>query len=103
MIYLVNISTIILAVVFTLVISTEKHKIKTAIFLVLTGLVFHIIEAYLSYTAGKCMLPESPDILNTIDECIDYESGVMLYAQAMIIAGFTVLFVCYFFAKQRNQ
>lgn len=103
MIYVVNIITILLAVVFTVLVSHDKNKLPTSAGLIIIGLAFHVFDAYHNYTGNKCKSTEFDGLLQLIDNCIDYDSGVMLYAQAMIIAGFTVLFVNFFLRKTSSN
>jgi len=100
MIYLINIFTIILAVVFALQLSNEKNVYKVSVLVILAGIVFHFIEAYLNYTSNTCETILDESLISSIDKCINYESGLMIFAQAGIIAGFTVIFVKYLYSKK---
>jgi len=100
MIYLVNIFTIILAVVFALQLSNEKNTYRVSVFVILTGALFHLLEAYLNYISNTCETILDESLLSNIDKCINYESGLMIFAQAGIIAGCTVIIVEYLFHKK---
>ncbi len=93
MIYLVNIFTIILAVVFAIQLANENKAYLYSVISILTGISMHVLEAYLSVSRGKCGVLNISTIVENIDDCISYESASMLFAQAAILAGFTVLFV----------
>lgn len=99
MIYVVNLLTIILAVLVAIQIANEKRKYLTSVGLILIGIAFHIIDAYLNLKAGDCTYNENASLLTAIDSCIDYESGSMFFAQAFIIGGFTVIFASYAISK----
>ena len=103
MIYLYNIATIILAILFAFQVSNEKHKLITSAGLIILGFAFHIFEAYTNYVSNMCKPIETESILKAIDYCINYDSGIMYYAQAMIIAGFTVLVVNYYSSIKHNK
>lgn len=103
MIYLVNIATIILAIIFVFQLGDEKNKYRIAFAGIIIGLLLHTIEAYLRFSSGKCVFSESTNIIKSLDTCIDYQSGSMLYAQAMIIAGFTVLIVNFFLSRKKKN
>lgn len=103
MIYAFNIATILLAIVIALQIANEKRKYITSVGLIALGIIFHILDAYINYKTGECSFNEKNNLLTIIDACIDYDSGSMFFAQALIIGGFTFIFVSYALSKQPNK
>ena len=93
MIYIVNILTVILAVVFSLQLSNEKKAYLYSALFIVFGIGFHLLEAYINYTSEKCSFNQAIGIFDNIDNCIEYDSGSMIVSQAIILAGFTVLFM----------
>ena len=71
--------------------------------LIVLGIACHIIEAYWNYKVGEYTYNESASLIKAIDNFINYESGSMLFAQAFIIGGFTVIFVSYALSKKPNE
>lgn len=103
MIYLVNIATLLLAIIVALQIANERRKYLLAVAAIMLGLLAHVVEAFINLRTGACQAATDLNIPGLIDQCIDYEKGSMLLAQAMILAGFTVLIVGYLSARnQRN-
>ena len=100
MIYFVNISIILLAIIFAFKISNEKRKYYTAVAAIILGFAFHLMEAFFSYKRGDCELSVSVSLLEEIDLCINYESKIMIFSQASIIAGFTVIFIGFALPKK---
>jgi len=103
MIYIVNILTILFAVIVALQITNEKKKYLSSAILILMGVIYHIIDAYLSWKAGECIYNEKSNLISAIDNCINYESGSMFFAQAFILGGFTVIFVSYVLSKKPDK
>jgi len=100
MIYLVNIFTIILAVIFAIQLLNEKYVYKVSVLVILTGVLVHLLEAFLNYTSNSCETTTGESLINNIDKCINYESGLMVFAQAGIIAGYTVIIVKILYNKR---
>ena len=77
MIYVANILTIIFAVFVALQIANEKRKYLSSAGLIVIGIIFHVIDAYLNHKDGECNYNERSNLLSVIDNCINYESGSM--------------------------
>lgn len=103
MIYAVNIATILLAIIYAFVIASEKKKYWTSFGMIAVGIFFYLYEALLSLFAGKCNASGVYEFLQVIDRCVNYESGDMIIYQAMIIAGFTVIFVSYALSRYPDK
>ena len=93
MIYIVNIFTVLLAIVFAVQLSSENKAYLYSALAIVFGFSLHIYEAFQNRSMGICEFSDTVGFLVNIDRCIDYESGTMLYAQAAILAGFTVIFI----------
>ncbi|WP_371189284.1 hypothetical protein [Thalassotalea maritima] len=93
MIWLVNILTVIAAVYYAINLSLEKRAFLYSIALIIFGFFLHILQAFLNSAKGECDFDFTHNLLLTIDNCIDYQSGSMIIPQAIILAGFVVIFV----------
>ena len=96
MIYLVNIVTLVVALEFALALNQSKHLLAVALASIVVGVLLHWFHAIDRAREGVCKLDSAESILQyirEIDSCIDYEVGEMIFPQALVIAGFTVVVV----------
>ncbi|NVJ59593.1 MAG: hypothetical protein HWE27_04340 [Gammaproteobacteria bacterium] len=93
MIWVVNILTVIVAIYYSIKLSNQKRAYSYSIFVIKIGISLHFLEAYFNSKSEKCEFYIASNFIEAIDSCIDYKSGSMILAQALILAGFTVLIV----------
>lgn len=103
MIYVVNIITILLAIIYAIEIATEKKKYQTAFGLIGVGFLFYIYEAITGLFEGKCEAFGVLEFIKVFDTCVDYSSGALIMCQAMIIGGFTVVFISFIMSKKSSN
>ncbi len=91
MIILVNVLTVIAAIVIAFKLAYEAEKVLVSSVAILIGFWMHWDEARRSLEMGICQ--ESAGFIVTVDACIDYSGGNMVEAQAFILGGSTVLII----------
>lgn len=91
MMILVNVLTVIAAIMIAFKLAYEAEKILVASAAILAGFWMHWDEARRSLEMGICQ--ESPGFIATVDACIDYSGGNMIEGQAFILGGSTVLII----------
>jgi len=103
MVYIVNIFVILLAIFFALHIATEKKKYREASAVISLGVFAYLFEALMGLFSAQCEAGSVVEFFKVFDDCANYMSGTVIASQAMIIGGFTFVFVSYGLSKNPKE